>query len=168
VKFIKKPDASFRDLDTVYQNHFVREFFIALALYVLGIVLCFAFFRRLTNFLILTGVFLVYVVYLLYLIYESLIGKIVAIDAVCVDVKRKELKPNANTTVIDVLGLNANSCEIVLKDEEGNMFNQSVPMSSNYTINSTVRIYGHKSSIKQINANTYTVINPVFMHVLTT
>ncbi|MCF0125154.1 MAG: hypothetical protein HUJ68_05260 [Clostridia bacterium] len=157
----KKPEMSFNELDSVYQNHFIKEFVLTGILSLGSIILC-IFIKR---YLYILGCLLIttgYAFYLLYQIYKSLTGKILVLDLCCVDIKRQEKSLLGNKEA------GSKTCSMVLKSENDLTFVQSVAFSSSYKTGDIVRIYAEDGSITQMNSNTYSVLNPVFMHVLAT
>ncbi len=160
----QKPSLSFSDLDSAYQNHFIRELLLTFAGFILGII--FAVFMK--KWLYILIVFLAafsYALYVVWQIYKSLCNKILVIDAKCIDLVRKETK---------LLGAaskdmsTSKTCTLILENEDGTKLKQSVAFSSDYKTGDTVRIYADEGTISQLNQNTFTVINPIFMHVLKT
>lgn len=156
---LEKPEINFSDLNSKYQSYFYKQFGLTGALCIFGIVL-FTLLGQYKYIFICLALTLAYSLYLLNLIYKSLTNHIVVLDAECINISKKE------ANVFGVKG--ARTCEIVLQTKSNLKINQSVPYLVPYKVGDTLRIYCHEGSISQINNNTYTIINPVFMHVLTT
>ncbi len=158
----KKPELSFSDLDTTYQNHFIKEFvFTGLGFIVATIISVLI--KKWCYILIALSIAFGYALYLLWQIYKSLSNKVLVIDAKCVDLERKENKllGSASKEITT-----SKTCTLLLENDDGMKIKQSVAFSSSYKTGDTVRIYADEGSISQLNQNTYTVINPIFMHVL--
>lgn len=156
---IKKPGKKFSELDIQYQNHFIKEYIATGAAFTLSVIFVILI-QKYWYILGCFGIALSYSVYVYSLIYRSLTGKITYLDLVCTDLSRKE------NSIFGIKDLGAKTCTIMLKSEDGDNFTQSVAFSSSYKTGNIVRIYALEGSISQINQNTYTVINPVFMHIL--
>lgn len=156
---LNKPKLRFSDLDAPYQNHFIKEYALAGVIFVSATIICIlikAYLYILFCFLIFMG----YALYLYWQIYLSLTNKILVIDCKCTDIEKKEHSLFSSKDFV------SKTCTISLEDNKGHKFTQPIPFSSEYKIGDTVRIYANERSISQINKNTYTVINPIFMHCL--
>lgn len=159
---LKKPELSFSDLDTPYQYHFIKEF----VLTAIGFVISTVFFIFIKQWLYIFFAFAIasgYAIYVLWQIYKSLSNHVLVIDAKCIDLERKE---NKLFGTLSKDATTSKTCTLLLENEEGLKFTQPVAFSSNYKTGDIVRIYCDEGSISQLNQNTYTVINPIFMHVL--
>lgn len=156
IKF-EKPQLSFSDLDAKYQNHFFKQFALTITL---GISLS-IFLALLKQYEGLIGCILIclaYCAYTAYQIYRSLTNHVIILDAECINVEKKE------TNLLGLKG--ARTCNITLKTTNDQKITQTVPYLAVYKTGDTIRIYANEGSISQLNNNTYTVINPIFMHVL--
>ena len=159
---LKKTELSFSDLDTPYQYHFIKE----LIFTGIGFLVAAIFFIFIKEWLYILFAFLVaagYALYILWQIYKSLSNRVLVVDAKCVDLERKE---NKLFGALSKDATTSKTCTLILQNEEGLKFTQPVAFSSSYKTGDTVRIYADEGSINQLNQNTYTVINPIFMHVL--
>ena len=158
----EKPELSFSDLDAPYQSHFIKEF----VLTGLGFIAATFVFVMLKEWFYIFIAFLIacgYAVYILWQIYKSLTNRVLVIDAKCIDLERKENKLLGSFSK-DMT--TSKTCTLLLENEEGIKFKQPVAFSSSYKTGDIVRIYSDEGSISQLNQNTYTVLNPIFMHVL--
>lgn len=154
-----KTELKFKDLDTAYQNHFIKEYVLAGCLFVIAVIICIA----IKQYLYILGCLLILAAYCLYLysqIYKSLTDKVLVIEGECIDINKKE---NSFLGSKDVA---AKTAKITVKCANGTLLTQDVPYASDYKTGVTVRIYANEGTISQINQNTYTVINPIFMHIL--
>ncbi|WP_026658239.1 hypothetical protein [Butyrivibrio sp. AC2005] len=162
-KFIpKRPKLSFSDLDTPYQYHFIKE----LAFTAVGFIVCTVFFVFIRQWLYILFAFLIaagYALYVIWQIYKSLSNQVLVVDAKCMDLERKE---NKLFGALSKEATTSKTCTLLLENEEGLKFTQPVAFSSSYKTGDIVRIYADDGSISQLNQNTYTIINPIFMHVL--
>lgn len=156
---LKNTDIKFKDLDVAYQNHFIKEYVLAGCLFILAIIVCIL----INQYIYILGCVAIlagYSVYLYYQIYKSLTDQVLVIDGECVDIIKKE---NSFFGSKDVA---AKTAKITIKCENEILITQDVPYSSNYKTGVTVRIYANEGTVSQLNQNTYTVINPIFMHIL--
>ncbi len=159
---LRKTELSFTDLDTPYQYHFIKE----LLFTVLGFLITAIIFIIIKEWLyILFSLLLAfgYSLYVIWQIYKSLSNQVLVVDAKCIDLERKESK------LFGTLSKDATTsktCTLLLQNEDGLKFTQPVAFSSNYKTGDIVRIYADEGSISQLNQNTYTIINPIFMHIL--
>lgn len=155
----EKPEISFKELDIPYQNHFIKEYILAAGLFIIAVILC----VLIKEYLYILGCFIglaAYGLYLYWQIYKSLTNKVVVIDGKCTDVQKKE------NGLLKSTMFSSKTAKITIKTENGILITQDVPYSSAYKTGETVRIYANEGTLNQLNANTYTVINPIFMHVL--
>ncbi len=157
----EKPQMKFGDLDVLYQNHFIKESILALILYIFSFICC-IFMKQHFYILGITALLLGYGLYLAFQIYKSLTNHVIVIDAKCIDINRQE------TSILGFKDIGSKTCKNILENEEGLKFTQEVPFASTYKVGDTVRIYSDENAVSQINQNTYTVINPIYMHVLAT
>ena len=158
----EKPELSFSDLDTPYQFHFIKE----LAFTGIGFLVTAGFLIVIKEWLYILFALLIaagYALYVLWQIYKSLTNHVLVVDAKCIDLERKE---NKLFGALSKDSTTSKTCTLLLENEEGLKFTQPVAFSSNYKTGDTVRIYADEGSISQLNQNTYTIINPIFMHVL--
>ena len=158
----KKPELSFSDLDTPYQYHFIKE----LALTAVGLVVSVIFFALIKEWICILFAFLAtigYSLYVLWQVYKSLSNRVLVVDAKCIDLERKENKLLGSFSKDSTT---SKTCNLILENDQGLKFTQPVAFSSSYKTGDTIRIYADEGSISQLNQNTYTVINPIFMHVL--
>lgn len=158
---LKKPELSFSDLDGPYQNHFIKEYVLLSLGFIIAVVFCILV-KQYWYILGCIGLGGGYAIYLYSIIYKSLTGKVSILDLKCTDLVRKE------TSLFGMKDAGSKTCTLLLQSEEGLTFTQSVAFASTYKTGNIVRIYASEGSISQINRNTYTVINPIFMHVLAT
>ena len=159
---LKKPELSFSDLDTPYQYHFIKE----LIFTGIGFLVAAIFFILIKEWLYILFAFLVavgYALYVLWQIYKSLSNRVLVVDAKCVDLERKE---NKLFGALSKDATTSKTCTLILENDDGIKFTQPVAFSSSYKTGDTVRIYADEGSISQLNQNTYTIINPIYMHVL--
>lgn len=159
---LEKPGLSFSDLDTPYHYHFLKE----LAFTGAGFLVAAVFFIVIKEWLYIVFVFLVaagYALYVLWQIYKSLSNHVLVVDAKCIGLERKE---NKLFGALSKDSTTSKPCTLILENEEGLKFTQPVAFSSSYKTGDTVRIYADEGSISQLNQNTYTIINPIYMHVL--
>ena len=159
---LKKPELSFSDLDTPYQYHSIKE----LIFTSIGFLVAAIFFILIKEWLYILFAFLVaagYALYVLWQIYKSLSNRVLVVDAKCVDLERKE---NKLFGALSKDATTSKTCTLILENDDGIKFTQPVAFSSSYKTGDTVRIYADEGSISQLNQNTYTIINPIYMHVL--
>ena len=150
---------TFKELDVAYQNHFIKEYALAGVLFIGSLVICIL----IKQYLYIIGCLLIFAGYCLYLysqIYKSLTDKILVIEGECIDMTKKE------NFILGSKDMASKTAKITIKTQNGILITQDVPYASNYKTGSMVRIYANENTLSQINQNTYTVINPVFMHVL--
>lgn len=149
---------NFSDLEIEYQNHFIKSFFITALLFFISIPICILIKKY---WYILGCLFIasIYTLYLLTIIHKSLSDQIYIYDLLCTEVVRKE-----PTLFGREIGLN--SCTITLKAASGAKILLPVPYSSPYKVGDTLRIYAEQDSLSCISTNTYTILNPIFMHIL--
>ncbi len=158
------PELKFSDLDQPYQFHFIKEFILAGVGLILGIILCIII-QKFIYIPIIIAIALGYCIYVCFQIYKSLMNQVLVIDAKCIDLERKE------TRLLGSFSKDATTsktCTLILENESGLKFRQAVAYSSSYKTGDVVRIYANEGSISQLNQNTYTVVNPIFMHTLRT
>lgn len=101
-----------------------------------------------------------YIAHLLYQGYGCFKGHIVSIDLYVTDVVRKEGKQMGKVFV------SSKTCQVMLSDVNNNLYVQQAAYASAYKKGDIVRIYLRNGSISQINQNTYTILNPVFMRIM--
>ncbi len=159
----EKPGMKFSDLDTPYQYHFIKEFVLTGIAFFTSALFIMIFMKKWQYILVAFLSAISYSLYILWQIYKSLTNMVLVVDAKCIDLERKENKllgsPSKDATT-------SKTCTLILENEDGLKFKQPVAFSSPYKTGDTIRIYTDKGSISQLNQNTYTVINPIFMHVL--
>ncbi len=150
---------TFKELDVAYQNHFIKEYALAGILFIGSLVICIL----IKQYLYIIGCLLILAGYCIYLysqIYRSLTNRILVIDGECIDMTKKE------NFILGSKDMASKTAKITIKTDNGILITQDVPYASNYKTGSKVRIYANENTLSQINQNTYTVINPVFMHIL--
>lgn len=159
---LKKTELSFSDLDTTYQYHFIKE----LAFTGIGFLVATIFFIIIKEWFYILFALLVaigYTLYFLWQIYKSLSNRVLVVDAKCIDLERKE---NKLFGALSKDATTSKTCTLILENDDGLKFTQPVAFSSSYKTGDTVRIYADEGSISQLNKNTYTIINPIYMHIL--
>ena len=159
---LKKTELSFSDLDTPYQYHFIKE----LAFTGIGFLVATIFFIIIKEWFYILFSLLVaigYTLYVLWQIYKSLSNRVLVVDAKCIDLERKE---NKLCGALSKDATTSKTCTLILENDDELKFTQPVAFSSSYKTGDTVRIYADEGSISQLNQNTYTIINPIYMHIL--
>ncbi len=159
---LEKPELSFSDLDTPYKNHFIKEF-VYTGIGFLAATVFFIFIKKWLYILFALLLAAGYSLYVLWQIYKSLSNRVLVVDAKCIDLERKENKLFGSLSKDSTT---SKTCTLILENEEGLKFKQPVAFSSSYKTGDTVRVYADEGSISQLNQNTYTIINPIYMHVL--
>jgi len=155
----KEKVLTFKELDVAYQNHFIKEYALAGVLFIASLITCIL----IKHYFYILGCILIFAGYCLYLylqIYRSLTDRILVIEGECIDMTKKE------NFILGNKDMASKTAKITLKTKDGILITQYVPYASNYKTGSLVRIYANENTLSQINQNTYTVINPVFMHIL--
>lgn len=158
---LKKKEISFSDLDVPYQNHFIKEFVLTGIALIIAIVFCILI-KKYTYILGCLLIALGYAAYVYSIIYRSLTGDVLVLDLKCTDLERKE------NALLGKKEWGSKTCKITLSSDEGLNFVQQVGFASEYKVGDIVRIYTQQNAISQLNRNTYTVLNPIFMHILAT
>lgn len=156
---LKKPEIEFTDLDQAYQIHFIKEYIIAFILFALSIIVCILI-KEYWYIAFCVLIMAAYCIYLFLQIYRSLTNRVLVIDGVCIDVSRKE------STLFNSKDFASRTCKITIRTDDNMLISMPVPYSSDYKTGVTVRIYANDGTINQLNLNTYTVINPIYMHIL--
>ena len=155
----KKPDMSFLELDSAYQNHFYKQFALTGGLFLLSIIIS----LLIRKYLYILGCLFIaacYCLYLYYQIYKSLTGNVFVMELTCVEVNKQE------KTFFGNKDIGSKTCSMILRSENDINFVQPVAYSSTYKPGDIIRIYAEDGSITQMNSNTYSILNPIFMHVL--
>ena len=155
----KKPEFSFLDLDEPYRFYFVRRFFIAFFLFITAVI--FSIYMKLYIAIAVSAIaLLIYYGTLIYNIYLSLSDQILIIDGECIDIDRTEFN------ILNDKDFSFGTCRMVLLTKDNLKINQIIPTASRYKKGDTVRIYFKKGNLNQLNNNTFSVINPIFIHTL--
>ena len=155
----KNTELRFSELDQAYQNHFIKEYALAGAIFVGALLICIAI-KQYIYVLGCVAIMLGYCVYLYIQIYKSLANKVLVLDLKCIDINKKE------SSLLGLKDMSSKTCTITLENEKGLKFTQPVPYANNFKTGDTIRIYANEGTISQLNQNTYTVVNPIFIHVL--
>ncbi|MCR4903335.1 MAG: hypothetical protein K6A23_10805 [Butyrivibrio sp.] len=158
----EKPKLKFSDLDTPYQYHFIKELIFTFIGFIAAIAV-FILIKEWTYIFFALFIALSYVLYVLWQIYKSLTNKVLVIDAKCIDLERKENKLLGS---LSKDATTSKTCTLILQNSEGIKFKQPVAFLSDYKTGDVVRIYADEGSVSQLNQNTYTIINPIFMHII--
>lgn len=161
MRFFKSDEKvlTFKELDMAYQNHFIKEYALAFALFIASLIICIL----IKQYLYILGCLLILAGYCLYLysqIYKSLTNRVLVIDGECIDMTKKE------NFILGSKDMASKTAKISIRTQNGILLTQDVPYASNYKSGVKVRIYANENTLSQINQNTYTVINPIFMHIL--
>ena len=155
----KKPVMKFAQLDSEYQNHFYRMYFGVAICFLFSIPICILIKKYLYIILCLL-IALAFCAYFYYQIYLSITDQIYVFDMECSDIVRKE------KSLFGSKDMGSKTCSMTLKTKDGLNFVQSVAYASPYKVGDTVRIYAERNSLTQLNSNTFSILNPIFMHVL--
>ena len=161
IKF-PKTDTKFSDLEMSYQGHFIKEYILAVVAFIAALLFC-IFSKRYIDIIFCVVAVTLYSLYLWSQIRDSLVGKITAIDLTVIDIERKETKLLGSFSK-DMT--TSRTCNIKFEDNNKLRYVMSVPFSSAYKTGDIVRIYMNNGSASQLNQNTYTILNPVYMHII--
>ncbi len=156
----QKPEVSFFELDTPYKNMFYKKMAISFALFVAMAILAInskVYMGILFCFIILLG----YYASLFYDIYLSVTNQILFLEGKCIEIEKNEYNTGG------FINFGFSTCKIILENDNGLKIIQSVPTINKYKEGNVVRIYYKNNTMNIVNNNTITIINPVFMHTLT-
>ena len=156
---MKKPVIKFSQLDSEYQNHFYRMYALVILFFVLSVPACIL----IKKYWYIVGCLIIAIafgIYFYYQIYLSVTDQVYIFDLECTDIVRQE------KSFLGSKDAGSKTCSMTLQTKDGKNFVQSVAFASPYKIGDTVRIYAEKNAVTQLNSNTFSILNPIFMHVL--